>query len=157
MIKRISITLMGALWLSTLSLAQAPQGRGKNKERGKRPAIEQIRAEKHSYLVKELELSEEEAKALMPLVNELDKARFEIWQTERELRQKVKQNNAQLSDKEIRAYLDLQSDNRVKIAEIERSYYKRIAEVLSPQKLLRLEQAHRRFVQSRSPRHQHKR
>lgn len=152
-IKRI-ILLLCLLGLNLKIVAQSPrEHRHQQQGKHRQASLEKMQQEKKDFLIKDLELSPEEVQSLIPILQERDKSRFEIWRTEQELREKIKREDKLASEEDIRNLLELQSNNRIKIAELEHSYYKRIASILSPRKHLQLERANRSFIKQHSRRH----
>ncbi|MDY5858770.1 MAG: hypothetical protein SPK09_06060 [Porphyromonas sp.] len=116
-------------------------------ERSAMPSKEQIRAEKRAYIARELQLSAKEADQLMVVINELDEQRFALWKNTEPTRRKL-QNGDTLTRGEYEQHFEATMNNRVREAELERTYYNRCRAILPIDKLIKLERAHHDFVRS---------
>lgn len=122
------------LWLSPLD-AQQP----------KRPAKpnhgsfhQQIRSAKRTYLIKELSLTEKEARDIMPILDELDTKRYLLWREGAPLGKRIRQGDKSLTDAELEKHLDYTLNASVQEAELERTYYNKCRGLLPLPKLVRL-------------------
>lgn len=118
------------------------------------PSKEKIQAEKKDFLTKELDLSDKEAESLMTILNELDEQRFKLWKDAKELRDRIRRGD-KLSDTEYSQHFDRVMNNRVKEAELERTYYSKCKSVLPMSKLIHLERANREFAKQFFTRKKH--
>lgn len=121
------------------------QGRRGGGDRKGMPTKDQIVSEKKAYLTKELQLTDKEADALMVIVNELDDQRFKLWQSTEQTRKRIRSGET-LSEEEYQQYFDRVMNNRVREAELERTYYGKCKRVLPISKLVRIERVHREFA-----------
>lgn len=122
------------LWLSPLE-AQQP----------KRPAKpnhgsfhQQIRSAKRTYLIKELSLTEKEARDIMPILDELDTKHYLLWREGTPLGKRIRQGDKSLTDAELEKHLDYTLNASVQEAELERTYYNKCRGLLPLPKLVRL-------------------
>lgn len=136
-----NIFCMALLLCAVLSL----EAQGKKGQAHSMPSKEKIQTEKKDFLTKELELSDKEAESLMTILNELDEQRFKLWQGTRELRERIRRGD-KLSDAEYSQHFEHVMNNRVREAELERTYYTKCKTVLPMNKLVRLERANREFA-----------
>ncbi|WP_029903984.1 hypothetical protein [Prevotella sp. 10(H)] len=96
--------------------------------------IETIKKEKAAFLIKELELTDAEAKAFIPLESEFVSKKFEVNREARyETRALQEKPNKTEEDYERITRLNLESEKRE--AELQIEYYKKFADVLSAQKI----------------------
>ena len=145
--KRILYLLCSILLLSGGLYAQAhnilltgglsAQAQKKGADQGK-ALRDKIRAEKRTYLMRELSLTAGEVDALMPILNELDDKRFALWRTTEALGRRVRQGDKTLTEAELNTFFEQMLDFHVREAELERSYYPRCRKLLPADKLVRL-------------------
>lgn len=136
------IALIVGLLSVTGLVAQGRRGGG---ERNVMPSKEQIQSEKKAYLTKELQLTDKEADGLMVILNDLDEQRFKLWQSTEQTRNRIRRGDT-LSDEEYQQHFDKVMNNRVREAELERTYYAKCKSVLPLSKLVRIERVHREFA-----------
>lgn len=102
--------------------------------------IEAFKKKKNEFIIKKADLTEAEAKAFIPIANELMDKRFELNRNlrkdSRELRQKDKATNA-----DYERILDASSAIKVKEAQLEQEYLQKFKKVLSAEKIYRYKQA----------------
>lgn len=106
--------------------------------------IEAIKKEKGEFLKKEMNLTDSEAKAFLPLENEYTLKKFE---TNREVRRetralKKKENKTEADYQRI---VQLNLDSEQKEAQLQIEYYKKFAEVLPAQKIEKYKAADMKF------------
>lgn len=140
MIRNTIYTLM-ALFVLSLSLS----AQRATKDRNKYPTKEQIQEQKRSFLAQELQLSDKEVDGLMEVLKELDEHRFKLWQSVHDLRERIL-NGETLSDSEYSHFFDQVMNNRVREAELERTYYGKCRGIIPLSKLVKLERANREFA-----------
>lgn len=119
-----------------------------------RPSKEQIQKDKRAFLTKELDLTDKEADALMQILNELDSKRFRLWKTCNSMHWRMKASGGKITDQEYEKHFTQVMDNRVREAELERTYYSKCKEILPIRKLVKLEQANRAFARQFMQRNQ---
>ncbi|GAB6120818.1 hypothetical protein [Dysgonomonas termitidis] len=96
--------------------------------------IETIKKEKAAFLIKELNLTDAEAKAFIPLESEFMSRKFEVNRdARRETRVLKEKPNKTEEDYQRITKLNLESEKRE--AELQIEYYKKFGEVLSAQKV----------------------
>ena len=122
------------LWLSPLE-AQQPKRPAKPKHESLR---QQIRSAKRTYLIEELSLTEKEAKDIMPILDELDTKRYQLWREGAPLGKRIRQGDKSLTDAELEKHLDYTLNASVQEAELERTYYNKCRGLLPLPKLVRL-------------------
>lgn len=144
--RRCIFILLGLMTLGSV-YGYAQQGPERERGRGKRPSREEITQQKRAYLVRELSLTDKEADGLMPILEELDTQRFRMWKGIESTRHRIHAKDSSLTDEELRKYFEQELDNKVKEAELERTYFKRCRDILPLNKLVRLERANRHFAQ----------
>lgn len=107
--------------------------------------IEQFKAEKLAFIVKEVGLTPEEAGKLFPIYDQMQE---KLYMLHRNLRMKSRElkNKKQATDKEYKAmvYQMIRQDSQK--AAIEESYYKEFEKILSSEKLYKLKNAENKFA-----------
>lgn len=134
------------VWILAICLALIGGYGSLQAQSERHPSREQIAQAKRTFLVEQLQLTQAESTALMPILEELDEQRFKLWQELRRMSQRIHRGDSTLSDDELRLHLDRLLDNRVREAELERIYYKKCCNILSPRKVALLEHLNRRFA-----------
>ncbi len=71
---------------------------------------DKIRAEKRTFLMRELSLTAGEVDALMPVLNELDDKRFALWRTTEALGRCVRQGDKTLTEAELNTFFEQMLD-----------------------------------------------
>lgn len=151
MIKPLALLLLLVVGLTQASATMAtPVGRDS------KPSREKIQREKRAFLIKELELSDYEADALMNVLSELDDARYRLWSETAQMHRRLHKKEASISEEELIKHFDRSLDNRVKEAELERTYYSKCKSIIPMHKLVRLEHANRRFFREHFAKHKKK-
>ncbi len=112
---------------------------------GKHEKREQIRIKKLEYIKKKLQLTSSESKSFSPLYSELCEKKSKLHDQKKDLMRKYKQNNLNLSDKEISEYSDKYIEFDYKLAVLAKDYHYRFKKILSPVKLLLLYRAEKEF------------
>lgn len=115
--------------------------------------IEAIKKEKADFLIKEMGLTEAEAKAFLPLEVEFMEKKFEVNREARhktwELRQKKDKTDA-----DYKKMTDLNLEARKKETELEVKYYKKFGSVISAEKIDKYREADFRFKEKMLEKHQ---
>jgi Spy/CpxP family protein refolding chaperone len=106
--------------------------------------IEAIRKEKAEFLKKELDLTDAEVKAFLPLEREFMQKKFAVnREARRETRELKKKENKTDADYKRITQLNLESEQRVTQLQVE--YYKKFSQVLSSEKVERYRIADQKF------------
>lgn len=115
--------------------------------KGQAPSrLEQFKAEKRAYLVKEIGLTPEEEKQFFPLYEELQSKKFELNKTVRSEMRRIIRSTAPVSDKEYAAAAAAVNDLPLQEALLEKEYFEKFKKVLSPQKLFLYKKAEMLFA-----------
>lgn len=99
-----------------------------------------------SYIMKELNLTKEEANRFFPLYRELDNKCFVIW---KDLHKRMVdiESKKNPSKEEVRAYVEAMTKAKVQTANLQNQYYQRFLEFIPGEKLVRLTTLKRKFAQ----------
>lgn len=141
------LRVLALILLLMSSVVVEAQQRRQGGERPQMPSREQIKAEKRAYIARELQLSDKEADKLMVIINELDDQRFALWKSVEPTRHKMRRGDT-LTTEEYTQHFDKTLSNRVKEAELERTYYSRCKAIIPMDKLVNLERVHREFARN---------
>ena len=106
--------------------------------------FEDFKKKKYEFIKKEIGLTEKEAKAFLPLSDELMKKKFEI---NKELRDNIRtlREKKEKSDADYEKMVDKALDARIKEAQLEKEYYQKFKKVLSGEKLYKYQMAEMKF------------
>lgn len=108
--------------------------------------INEIRAYKHNYIAKELELSKEQQKEFFTVYDEMEDELMKINDETRELERKTEADK-DASDTELEAAATAIFSQKQKEGEIEMSYFDKFKKILNNRQLLRLKNTERKFTQ----------
>lgn len=135
------------IWTLLLSLLFSISLTAQHKAEDKQqmPSKEQIRSEKKQFLTKELQLTPKESQDLMVILDELDEQRFSLWKGLGTMRGRLRRGD-KITDEEYAQHFDKVLINKVREAELERTYYTKCKEVIPMHKLIKLERANREFA-----------
>ncbi len=118
------------------SLAMAQHGRGKFNP-------EEFKAKLECFITGEAGFSEAEAEAFYPIYHEMKGKQRKIQQNIFQLKKDAQQGNA--SDKDYSGTINKIKELGVEMAQIEASYYKKLCNAVSPQKVYKAMCAEDRF------------
>lgn len=138
--KRILI-LLAIIGLTNVVFAQNDKPQGK-----KRFDIENFKAQKMAYLIREVGITPEESAELFPLYNEMTVKRFKLKMEAKRTAKSVFQS-VSASDADCLKAIDEVLNSEIEIANLEKTYYQKFKKILSPQKLLKLKRADMQFAQ----------
>ncbi len=102
------------------------------KRQGRQAKWEQFRKDKHEFYTQNMELTEEQTPRFFELYDEMEKKKFEISREVRhELRRLAKQETP-VTDAEYKAVADKAATLAEREAAIEKEYYEKICQILTP-------------------------
>lgn len=107
----------------------------------------ELKPYQHRFLVKDLDLSKEQAREFLPVYDKMNEALDRAAEETRALERNTL-DNEQASDTELEAAAQAVFELKQKEAKIEMEYFEKFKEVLSPRQLLQLKNSERRFTQS---------
>lgn len=108
-------------------------------------AMEEMQAERVSFLTTKLELTIDEAQKFWPVYNEYLKKREEMMWGRRE-RFNKDFSPEQITDEDMKKMLNEMLDQEIKLAQLKKEYYTKIQEVLPVRKVMRLQRAEQDFM-----------
>ncbi len=107
--------------------------------------MQAIRNQRDAFFVIELELSPEEAKKFLPLMNELYDKRYKLWKSIRQQRREVEAKGT-MTDGEVEKLIDSSLQNSVDEAKLEKDYYDKFKKVLPLQKVAMIRPTERKYA-----------
>ena len=139
--RRIVILLLSAIILPAnfiMVTAQTSQERKMNMADNEK--------RKKEYVTKEAALTQDEADKYFPLSNELTLKKFQLRRNHQDKVQRIKENG-NISDEEYKKMLGDDVDVKLKEAELDKEYAAKFEKILSPEKLFKVQQAEKNFIQ----------
>lgn len=128
--KKIISILLLTLTLAHVSSAVAQDNKHDDKQTRKE-RWEKFRQDKHDFFAKTMELTDEQSQQFFPLYEEMEKKCFEaVREVRRETREIM--NNKNVSDEKYKAAADRAAALDTRKAEIEREYYTKFCQILTP-------------------------
>lgn len=105
----------------------------------------QMQAERMVYLTKELQLSEAEQKVVGEYLVQMDQEKVKRYRAilQKRVAMEKKKN---LTKEDLQEYFQFRCTNKTAIEEYERNCFEKLSQILSPQKVLRLDKAQRVFL-----------
>lgn len=140
--KKYLILLFTLLSICVFS-SQAQNNKGANQHQ-KKFDKERFIKDRADFYIKELKLTNEEAKNFIPMLNEFMEKKFEINRDARRARIKIKESK---TDATYKAASDAFLDAKIKEAELQKEYYQKFEKVLPIQKVFRLSKVETNFMQ----------
>lgn len=104
-------------------------------------------AKRNAYITAEMGLTPEEAATFIPLSEELQKKKFELWKSyKREMRKAVHSKSEDVSEAEYKRLIDENFELKMQEIKLEKDYYKKFEKILSPTKLFKYQRAEVKFA-----------
>lgn len=143
--KKISIIIVLAMTMGAVATF------AQQKEHRHTFDVEKHHQEQADYYAKELNLTDEERKAFIPLMEEYIHARFELNREVRVAGRELMKKETKTSA-DYQKVIDLGLDVRIKEATLQKEYYQKFGKVLPAEKVLKYHRAEKKFMQ-RAVRH----
>lgn len=125
-----------------ISFAEVNAQQSKQNKSFNREAFE---SKKNAFITAEMKLTPEEAAAFIPLCNELQQKKFEVSQKCRDKKRDICKKE-EPSSADYNQAINECLNSQIKEAEIEREYYAKFREVLTPEKLFKYKDAEMKFA-----------
>jgi len=132
------IFLISVILITTVSFSQAQKQNHAEK-------IEKYRSEKISFLTSKLDLNPSEAQKFWPVYNQLEKEKWEIQKSRRQIDEKIRDAEDSLSETEIIRLTREFAGTMQKEADLMARYNEKLLKLLPAKKVLRLYQAENEF------------
>lgn len=107
--------------------------------------VDEFKKKKAEYIIKEVGLTEAEAKAFIPLCNELLDKRFELNHNVRSKNRQIREKKER-TDADYTQMIESSFDLRAKELELEKEYYQKFRKVLSAEKIYKYQRAESKFM-----------
>lgn len=120
------------------------QNRNRANHQHKKFDKESFIKDRADFFTKELNLTNEEAKNFIPMLNEFMEKKFEINRDARKARIKIRESKA---DATYKAASDAFLDAKIKEAQLQKEYYLKFEKVLPIQKVFKLSRVETNFMQ----------
>ena len=108
--------------------------------------IEEVKNFKHSFLVKETQMSDDQSKLFIPLYTEMENKVYKANRDARQMEADLSKENNEVSNEHYIAVAQALSDVKAIEGEIEKEYFKLFSEILSPKQMFLLKRAENRFA-----------
>ena len=141
--QKIFFITFAAVLILISSEAQAQEGKG-DKKPFNREAFE---ARRNAFITAEVGLTPEEAERFIPLCDELRRKKFELGKACRKLTKELLQKENP-SDADYNRAIDECLDADIREAELEKEYFEKFREILSPEKIFKYRNAEAKFVRN---------
>lgn len=117
-----------------------------NKPQQENKWMNEVRNFKHSFLIKETEMTEEQSKEFIPLYTEMENKIYQANRDARKMEQDISRSQQEISEDEYLATATALSQVKAKEAEIENHYFTLFSNILSKKQLFLLKRAENRFA-----------
>lgn len=117
-----------------------------NKPQHENKWMNEVRNFKHSFLIKETEMTETQSKEFIPLYIEMENKIYQVNSDARKIEQETSRSQKEISDDEYLATATALSQVKTKEAEIEDHYFTLFSKILSKKQLFLLKRAEKRFA-----------
>ena len=108
--------------------------------------LQKFEKNKQEFIMKEANLSQQEADSFFPLNNELQKKKLELHRKHQESLKQTKESE-DISEAEYKELIENNIDLKMKEAELDKEYSEKFNKVMSPQKLFKAQEAEKTFLQ----------
>lgn len=132
--------LMAVLFLCMgIALANAQHNK-------KKADIERFKAEKKAFLIKETEMTEQEAAEFFPIYDKMQDEKFQLNRSVRKQIKAAARSEKEVSDEEYIRIVEAVDDLPAREAEIGKRYTEQFRRILSPEKMFRYKMAEIKFT-----------
>lgn len=127
-------------------MSVSAQDKNKTNE-SKRDRIERYKEKKAEFLKKELQLTDAEAAAFIPLANELMDKKYEANRNSR-MQLRTMREKTEKSDADYQQAIDGMLNSQIKEAELQKEYYQKFMKVLPIEKVYKYHEAEMKFMRN---------
>lgn len=127
-----------------LPVSLAAQNKTESKEQRK-AQYEQFCQFRRDYMMKQIGLTDQEAKQFFPLYEELETQKWKIDKEARDFARKVAHSEAAVTDTEYEKAAQALLEKDEKMAQLDREYYNKFKAFLSSEKLFKFKNAQMKF------------
>lgn len=118
--------------------------------------IEKIKREKATFLIKELNLSDAEAKAFLPVESEFMQKKIQINRNTRDKTRELRKKESK-TDADYKKITEINLDAEAKEASLTKEYYQKFSTILSAEKVEKYRRADQKYMQMLLERRKQKR
>lgn len=115
--------------------------------------LAKFKKERAAYFTKELNLTDSEAKAFIPLLDEFMAKKYSINKDYRRQIKEIRRKTTKVTDVEYTNSTDAFLDAKIKEAELQKEYYKRFMKILPAEKIYKLQFVEVDFMKQALERH----
>ena len=108
--------------------------------------MEEVKNFKHSFLIKEVEMTDEQSKEFLPLYIEMEEKIYQANKDARILEKEISVSSQNVTDEDYEKAAKALSQVKTKEAEIENQYFDIFSTILSKKQLFLLKRAENRFA-----------
>lgn len=108
--------------------------------------LEAFRKERADFLIKEMGLTDDEAKAFVPLCNELMAKKFALNKEVRKQGRMLSQKGNNATSADYESLSQLMIENKLKEAQLDKEYYQKFKTILSSEKIYKFQLAETKFM-----------
>ena len=145
--KRILLILMLAIAAAVTASAQTDGGRQRQKW------FEEMRRYKSEYIADKLKPDNKQKAEFTPVYEQMDAEIGRLNHEMRQLERNIRKNGEKVTDTEYEKAAEAQFEIRTKEAAIERSYFPKFKQILTPRQLYELKNAERDFNRNLMDKH----
>lgn len=144
------------LLLFSIGLTVAAQRGGDDRRPHRKFDIEKVKKEKEAFLIKKMELTDEEAKVFIPIESEYMDKKFAL---NREIRHQIRdlRRKKNKTEEDYKKINDLTLEVEEKNAALKKEYYDKFEEILPAQKVVKYRTADQEFMTQLLKSHKEKR
>ncbi|MBK6700607.1 MAG: hypothetical protein IPG55_12045 [Saprospiraceae bacterium] len=135
---KIFLSILGLCIMSIIHAQDPREDKMQNRERMR----EKIEAQRIAYITSKLDLNADESVKFWPVYNEYTKKRMELRKSRRDLR-----DQEEMNEQDSKKYVEQQIEIQEKDLAFKKIYYEKFGNILSSQKLAKLEEAEKEFTQ----------
>lgn len=135
---KIFLSILGLCIMSIIHAQDPRDDKMQNRERMR----EKIEAQRIAYITSKLDLNADESVKFWPVYNEYTKKRMELRKSRRDLR-----DQEEMNEQDSKKYVEQQIEIQEKDLALKKIYYEKFGNILSSQKLAKLEEAEKEFTQ----------
>lgn len=145
--KRALLILMLSITAAVAASAQTDGGRQRQKW------FEEMRRYKSEYIADKLKLDDKQKAEFTPVYEQMDAEIGRLNHEMRQLERNIRKNGEKVTDTEYEKAAEAQFEIRAKEAAIERSYFPKFKQILTPRQLYELKNAERDFNRNLMDKH----
>jgi hypothetical protein len=138
--------LLSLIILLTVAFSQGNFAFAQENKAHQNKWMEEVRNFKHSFLIKETQMSDGQSKLFIPLYTEMEDKVYQANRNARQLEADLSREKDEVSDEQYTAVAKALSDVTVIEGEIEKEYFKIFEKILSPKQMFLLKRAENRFA-----------